>query len=123
MTDVQPAGEIAASPLKRLDTGGSNRDWVKPPVGTVPSLRNIAVHFDGSIRYQVAASAGESRHVAIALCEGYWSVAGKYIQVLKVEGAAPKTVDTVADIGKNIPAAFWFASGSSLMIMRPSPAR
>jgi hypothetical protein len=33
---------------------------------------------------------------------------GRRIQILRVEGAEPRTVDTVADIGQNVAAAFWF---------------
>ena len=51
---------------------------------------------------------GATRRVALALCEGWWGEPGKRVQVLRVEGAEPKTVDTVADIGKNKAAAFWF---------------
>ena len=62
----------------------------------------------GSIRYELAVPAGASRRVALALCEGWWKETGKRVQVLRVEGAEPKTVDTVADIGQNQAAAFWF---------------
>ncbi len=51
---------------------------------------------------------GASRRVALALCEGWWKETGKRVQVLRVEGDRPETVDTVADIGQNQPAAFWF---------------
>ena len=51
---------------------------------------------------------GATRKVALALCEGWWNETGKRVQVLRVEGAGPKTVDTVADIGQNKAAAFWF---------------
>ncbi len=46
--------------------------------------------------------------LALALCEGWWSEPGKRVQVLRVEGAADRTVDTVADIGKNQARAYWF---------------
>ena len=51
---------------------------------------------------------GASRRVALALCEGWWKEAGRRVQVLRVESAKPETVDTVADIGQNRVAAFWF---------------
>ena len=95
-------------PLQRLDSGGTNRDWAKPPAGLDPSLGNIAVNMGGNIRYELAVPAGASRRVALALCEGWWKEFGQRVQVLQVEGAEPKTVDTVADIGQNQAAAFWF---------------
>ena len=97
-----------ASPLQRIDSGGMNRDWAKPPAGLDASLRHIAVHTGGSIQYELAVPAGATRRVALALCEGWWKETGHRVQVLRVEGAEPKTVDTVADIGQNKAAAFWF---------------
>jgi hypothetical protein len=96
------------SPLQRLDSGGTNGGWAKPPAGLDPSLRNIAVNMGGSIRYELTVPLGATRRVALALCEGWWNETGKRVQVLRVEGAEPKTVDTVADIGQNKAAAFWF---------------
>ncbi len=94
--------------MQRMDSGGVNRDWAKPSAGLDSSLRHIAMHMGGSILYEVAVPAGASRRVALALCEGWWKEAGQRVQVLRVEGAEPKTVDTVADIGQNKAAAFWF---------------
>ncbi|MBI5387424.1 MAG: hypothetical protein HZA90_22415 [Verrucomicrobia bacterium] len=109
VTDLaQTNAPAVASPLQRTDGGGMNRDWAKPPAGLDPSLRHIAVHMDGNIHYELAVPAGASRRIALALCEGWWKETGKRIQVLRVEGAEPKTVDTVADIGQNKAVAFWF---------------
>lgn len=99
---------VSASPLRRLDHGGMIRNWAKPPAGLDPSLQHIAVSTRGGIQYECAVPTGASRRVALALCEGWWNEAGKRVQILRVEGAEPKTVDTVADIGKNKAAAFWF---------------
>lgn len=96
--------------LRRLDFGGVNHDWARPPAGVDASLRNIAVRYNGSIEYELAVPAGASRLIALALCEGYWGQSGKRVQILRVEGAAPQTVDTVADIGQNLAAAFWFGA-------------
>jgi hypothetical protein len=107
VTDLRPTN-APASALQRLDPGGVNRNWAKPPAALDPSLQHIAVHMGGTIRYELAVPAGASRRVALALCEGWWNETGKRVQVLHVEGAAPRTVDTVADIGQNQAAAFWF---------------
>jgi len=107
VTDLrQPA--VQTVPLHRLDSGSVIRNWAKPPAGLDPSLQHIAINSRGGIRYELAVPAGESRRIALALCEGWWSEAGKRVQGLRVEGAEPRTVDTVADIGKNQAAAFWF---------------
>ena len=98
----------AVSPLRRVDAGGVNRDWARPNATRVQSLRHIAVHMGGSIHYELTVPAKASRCIALALCEGWWKETGQRVEVLLVEGAEPKTVDTVADIGHNQAAAFWF---------------
>ncbi len=107
VTDLRPV-VASPSPLQRLDAGGTNRDWAKPPASLDLSLRHIAVHMGGSIRYELAVPAGASRRVALALCEGWWSETGQRVETLRVEGAEGKTIDTVADIGHNQAAVFWF---------------
>ena len=109
VTDLRQTN-APASPLQRVDSGAMNRDWAQPPAAVDPSLKHIAVHMDGTIRYELKVPAGASRQVALALCEGWWHETAKRVQVLRVEGAEPKTVDTVADIGQNKAAAFWFAA-------------
>jgi hypothetical protein len=41
----------SASILQRLDSGGVNRNWAKPPSSLDPSLQHIAVHMGGNIQY------------------------------------------------------------------------
>lgn len=94
--------------LRRVDRGGTNRGWAKPDGSFDPSLRDIAIRNNGSIDFEVPVTPGATRRIALALCEGYWDQAGKRVQVMRVEGAEPRTVDLVADIGKNRPGAFWF---------------
>ena len=94
--------------LRRVDGGGVNKNWVKPPAGAAPTLGDIAVHMGGSIAYELEVPKGGARRIALALCEGWWSETGKRVQVLRVEGAEPKTVDTIADLGKNKAGAYWF---------------
>jgi hypothetical protein len=111
VTDLrQPRTSTRATVLERVDGGGVNRDWAKPPAWMDPSLRHIAVHMGGPLQFELTVPPGASRTVALALCEGWWSEPGKRVQTLQVEGAAVKTVDTVADIGPNNAAAFWFAA-------------
>jgi len=107
VTDL-PQTNAPRSALQRVDGGGRNLDWARPPTTCDLSLRNIAVHMSGSIQYELAVPAGASRRIALVLCEGWWNQAGKRVQVLRAEGADPKTVDTIADIGQNKAASFWF---------------
>ena len=109
VTDLRKTNAPAAVPLlRRTDAGGVNQDWAKPPAALDPSLRHIAVHMGGNLHFELAVPPGASRRLALALCEGWWKEPGKRVQVLRVEGAEPKTVDTIADIGQNKAAVFWF---------------
>jgi hypothetical protein len=94
--------------LQRVDGDQVNRNWAMPPADVDPSLRDIDLHNGGSLRYEVTVPPGAARRVALALCEGWWDAPGNRVQLLRVEGAEPKTIDTVAEIGKNKAAAFWF---------------
>jgi hypothetical protein len=104
----QPQATGTRLVLQRVDKGGRERNWAKPPSGVDASFGDIAVHQEGSLEYNVAVSAGASYRIALVLCEGWWSETGKRVQVLRVEGAAPRTIDTVADLGKNKAGVFWF---------------
>ena len=109
ITDLpQPQTAQPPSILRRIDSGGMNRNWAKPPTGTDPALRHIAVHMGGNIQFELKVSEGDAKQIALALCEGWWKESGKRVQLLRVEGSETKTVDTVADIGQNKVAAFWF---------------
>lgn len=96
--------------LRRLDGTDVNRDWAHPPAGFSPSLRDIALHYGGPLEFEYRVPAGARKTIALALCEGWWAQAGRRLQVLRVEGAEPRLVDTVADLGQNRPGAFWFAA-------------
>jgi len=93
VTDMRQTN-APASPLRRFDSGGTSGGWARPPAGLDSSLKNIAVHMGGNIRYELTVPKGATRRVALALCEGWWNETGKRVQVLRVEGAEPKTVDT-----------------------------
>jgi hypothetical protein len=108
---TEPLG--AGPPPKRLQVRRTDGQqvldrWAHPPKGVNPWLGTIAVHMGGSIRYAVHVEPKARATVALALCEGYHDGAGRRVQVLRVEGAEPRTVDTIGDLGKNVAGAFWF---------------
>ena len=104
VTDLKQP-KTSAPLLCRLDAGGKNKNWAHPSGVVAAELKDIAVHMHGALQFEVS---GSSCRVALALCEGWWGEPGKRVLQLNVEGAALQTVDTVADIGKNKAAAFWF---------------
>ena len=98
-------GVMDTPPSLRLDGSEMMTGFAKPPQGTDASLQDIALHRGGSLHFELA---GDRHTIALALCEGYWAQPGKRVQILRVEGAADKQVDTVGDIGQNKAAAYWF---------------
>jgi hypothetical protein len=107
-TNLRQPRSARPSSLRRTDGAAVNRNWASPPVGVSPALADIAVHMGGSIGFEASVPSGETRRIALALCEGWWSEPGQRVQILRIEGAEPVTVDTVADLGKNKPGLFWF---------------
>ncbi len=105
--ELRPAPQDR-SDLRRTDDGGYLKNWANPSSDIEKSIRNIAVHMDGSISYELVVPAGESRSIALVLCEGYWKETGRRIQSLIVEGAETKTIDLIEDVGHNEVASFWF---------------
>jgi hypothetical protein len=104
VTDLpEPVANKAS--LRRTDGGPVAWKWAHPADGVDAALGNIALHDNGSLRFEAA---GKTRRIALALCEGWWDQPGRRVEVLRVEGAGPRTVDLVADIGKNKTAVFWF---------------
>jgi hypothetical protein len=103
-----PVVSLPDDALKRIDDGTILNDWAAPAAGYDPSLRSINVHMGGDIEYELLVPAGSSRLIALALCEGYWNVPGRRILNLQVEGKEIRTVDMVAEYGRNNPQAFWF---------------
>ena len=126
VTDLaQPA---ATDPtLRRMDGGGVLRDWAKPADTFDASLKDIAIHFGGPIVFELPVKAAARRRIALALCEGWWDESGKRVQVLQVEGAEPRTIDLVANLGKNKPGVFWFdardTDGDGVIEIRVEAAR
>ncbi len=105
--EIREGSKIENS-LRRLDDGGFLQNWANPQSHLDPSLKNIAVHMNGNIHYEISVQEGESRCIALVLCEGYWSETGKRVQTLSIEGAEQKTLDVIADIGHNEAGSFWF---------------
>lgn len=98
-------GVMTPPPFQRTDGNEILADFAKPPQGIDPSLGTIALHRNGGLSFSLA---GKELVIALAVCEGWHKEPDKRVQSLLVEGAEPKTVDTVKDIGFNKPAAFWF---------------
>lgn len=100
------SGPPATLVIERLDTEDSRLEFASPARPCDPAFRSAATHWSGSIRYAFRAASGASYTIALGLCEGHHSEPGQRILDLRIEGRTRKTVDTVRDIGQNVPAVF-----------------
>jgi hypothetical protein len=94
--------------VERKDRLRFVRNWAVLPAGVSPELATAAVDDRKPVLYQIKTPPGASLVVALAVCEGVFDKPGQRIMDLSAEGANPRRVDTVADLGKNVPGAFWF---------------
>ena len=62
----------------------------------------------GSVHYRIRAARGEKYTVVLGLCEGWHAKPGQRILDLVIEGKTRKTVDMVAEHGRNVPVLFPF---------------
>ncbi len=98
----------SASNFERLGAKSVAPGWAAPTVPCDPAFRNIAVGWGEAIRYRFWAGDAARYTVVFGLCEGHHARAGQRILDLKLEGKTCKTVDMVAEKGRNVPAVFAF---------------
>jgi len=80
------------------------KGWAHPPVPSDPAFRSIHAGWGGKpIVYRFRAKSGHKYWVAFGLCEGFWNQSGQRVLDLKIDGKTVRTLDTVADIGKDRP--------------------
>jgi hypothetical protein len=103
-----PKEKPAPQPFERVDGGGGNIDWAAPTVPCDPGFRNIAVAMNGTVQYRVRAAAGKHYTIVVGLCEGWHAKPAQRVLDLAIEGKARKTVDMIAEHGKNVPALYPF---------------
>lgn len=96
--------------LERLDRTRYQTNWASPPRGSDPAFTSIAVNWGHPIRYRFRAADSAGYTVVFGLCEGHQKEAGQRVLDLKIEGKTRRTVDMVAEKGRNVPAAFTFAA-------------
>ena len=105
---VDAAREPEPAVVERVDRGGVNQNWALPSVPCDPAFRDIAVAMNDSVRFRVRAARGERYTIVLGLCEGWHPKPGQRILDLGLEGKTRKTVDMVAQFGRNVPALFPF---------------
>ena len=118
--DLNILEEAFAAPKQTLGTSVSQsvntstgqttveRNWANPPAGVSRELAAVVVGWGSPIRYRVKAPRGGKALVAVALCEGWHDSVGQRVLDIEVEGAKKRSVDTVAESGKNGAGLYWF---------------
>jgi hypothetical protein len=94
--------------LERVDSQMGQTGWAAPPAGSDPAFGNIALGSGHAIQYRFKAAKGANYTVVFGLCEGYHAKPGQRILTLQVEGKSLRTVDLVAEKGRNQPEVFSF---------------
>jgi hypothetical protein len=94
--------------IRRLDGLNGCIGWAAPAGEVDPAFRNVAWGNNRPIRYRVKIAPGSKKRVALGVCESYKPRAGTRLIELRVEGAAPLTIDPMASGEKNHPYVFFF---------------
>jgi hypothetical protein len=94
--------------LERVDSQEGQTGWAAPPAGTDPAFRNVAIGWGHAVQYRFKAGKPQRYTVVFGLCEGYHDKAGQRILTLQIEGKSLRTVDMVAEKGRNQPNVFSF---------------
>jgi hypothetical protein len=94
--------------IERVGSPTGQAGWAKPPPNTDPAFANVAIGWNGPVQYRFKAAAGQRFSVVFGLCEGWHTNAGQRVLELQVEGQTVRTVDLVAEKGRNLPALFAF---------------
>jgi hypothetical protein len=94
--------------LQRVDPQAGQIGWASPPTGSDPAFSDVAIGTGHPVHYRFKAKKADRYTVVFGLCEGYYGSPGQRILVLEVEGKPLRTVDLVAEKGRNAPALFSF---------------
>lgn len=96
--------------VERVGSTAGQAGWAKPPSGVDPAFANVAIGWNGPVQYRFKARPDQQFQVVFGLCEGWHTNAGQRLLDLQVEGRTVRTVDMVAEYGRNVPALFAFAA-------------
>jgi hypothetical protein len=94
--------------VERVGESTGQTGWAKPPKNTDPAFANVAIGYGRPIDFRFKARSGETFTVVFGLCEGWHTNAAQRVLNLLVNGRAVKTVDLIAEKGRNVPALYAF---------------
>jgi hypothetical protein len=106
-----PALETAAPrvlPVERSGTDTVLPGWAAPSVPCDPAFADIAVGWHEPIRYRIKAEGAARYSLVFGICEGYHTRSGQRVLALQIEGKTRRTVDVIAEKGRNLPVDYAF---------------
>jgi len=103
----RPASDYDDGTVRRLHGLAGAVGWAAPIVEADPAFRNVAWGTIRPLQYRVRVAQGAKKQVALGICEGGKQKGARLLE-LRVEGAAPRTIDPVEDDQKNLPYVFLF---------------
>lgn len=109
VTDALESSEQKAV-IERVDSQSVIKNWAKPTTDFDKDFRHIAVGWGKPIHYRFKCEKNKKYIIALGLCEGWHTNAGKRILELQIEGKTRATVDLVKEKGRNIPAVYQFVA-------------
>jgi hypothetical protein len=92
--------------LRRIGADTVLNGWAAPSGPCDPAFADIAVGWNEPITYRVQADPSARYTIVFGLCEGHHARGGQRPLELRLEGKTRKTVDPVAEKGRNIPIAY-----------------
>lgn len=105
---TRPSFSFLGGKIRRLGGLSGAAGWASPPDSCDPAFRNVAWGTNRPVLYRVRVPAGSVRLVALGFCEPYKGARGQRVLDLRVEGAAPMTIDALKNNEKNRPSVYFF---------------
>jgi hypothetical protein len=94
--------------IERVDSQVRQAGWASPPARSDPAFRDVAIGMGHAVQYRFKVRKASRYTVVFGLCEGYHAKPGQRILTLQIEGKSLRTVDMVAEKGRNHPEVFSF---------------
>jgi hypothetical protein len=109
-----PSPEAAAPKPLEVERAGADTvltGWAAPRVPCDPAFADIAVGWHEPIRYRIKAEHAGGYEIVFGLCEGHHTRGGQRVLDLQIEGKKRRTVDVIAEKGRNLPIGYTFEAG------------
>jgi hypothetical protein len=100
--------EISKTGIEIDHSPGVNKNWAQPNADCHNCFRDIMVGWKRPLVFSYRARPNKKYRVAFGLIEGWHEKAGVRPLEIRIEGKVVRSVDLIAEYGKNIPVVFLF---------------